>query len=301
MNLQSPISILPCRKVQVLKRWLFLICLLAMACRNVDSATEDVLTVDEESIVGQTLAEGEAVVLPEVATATLVVPTVLVPSVTPVGLETAVSPYPAPDPNATPTAIANTFPPGSQAAFPLDVGEIISFRFDGTRFVPLLFFAEASEGLDVVVQVYEGDDISVAPLSEANFSGTGLPELLVFSSEVTGLHRIAVAGLAGSGEARLFALAGGERDALAPGESRTYGVVSKNGRPVIAFVDPVEQADLVITFTSNGSVVAEANFSGAGSAEAAFVLPRQTTEYNVTISEASGAAAAYDVVIVALE
>lgn len=267
-----------------------------MACRDVDSATGDVLTVDEESVVGQTLVEGEEVLLPAVATATLVP----VPLPTVVGLETAVSPYPAPA--ATPTAIANTFPPGSQAAFLLDAGEIISFRFEGTQFVPLLFFAEADDGLDVVVQAYEGDGLAAAPVGEANFSGAGRPELLVFSPEVTGLHRVAVVGLAGAGEAKLFAFAGGERDALAVGESREYGVVSKNGRPVIAFVDPVEQADLIITFAlADGSVVAEANFSGAGSAEAAFVLPLQTTDYTITISEASGGAAAYDVVIVALE
>ena len=276
----------------MLKHWLFLICLLVVACRNVDSAADDVLTVDEESLVGQTLTEGEAVVLPAAATATMAAPTIVVePSATPIALVT----------EPTETAVSNTFPPGSQAAFPLDMGEIISFRFDGTQFVPLLFFAEASQYLDVVLQVYEGDDLSVAPVGEANFNGAGLPELLVFSPEVTGLHRVAVAGLTGSGEAGLFAFAGGERDVIAAGESKEYGVVSKNGRPVIAFVDPVEQADLVITFRSNGSVVAEANFSGAGSAEAAFVLPRQTTEYSVTISEANGAAAEYDVVIVALE
>lgn len=276
----------------MLKRWLLLMCLLAMACRDVGSATNEALTVDEESLVGQTLAEGEEVTLPAAATATVVAPTIAVaPSATPIAL--------AAEP--TKTAVSNTFPPGSQAAFPLDMGEIISFRFDGTQFVPLLFFAEASQELDVVLQVYEGDDLSVAPVREANFSRAGLPELLVFSPEATGLHRVAVAGLTGSGEAGLFAFAGGERDVLAAGESREYGVVSKNGRPVIAFVDPVEQADLVLTFRSNGSVVAEANFSGAGSAEAAFVLPRQTTEYSVTISEASGAAAEYDVVIVALE
>lgn len=281
----------------MLKRWFFLMWLLVMGCRNVDSAPDAVLTVDEESVVGQTLTEGETVVLPTEVPTLVMVPTVAATEEGEVG-ETAVSPTLLPPT----TAPGSTFPPGSQATFPLEVGEIISFPVEGTRFVPLLFFAEAGAELDVVLQVYEGDNLTVAPLQEANFSGVGLPELLVFSPEVTGLHRVAVAGLAGSGEARLYALAGGERDVVAAGESRAYEVVSKNGRPVIAFVDPVEQADLMLTFSSpDGSVITKANFSGAGSAEAAFVLPLQTTAYTVTISEVNGAAAAYDVVIVALE
>ncbi|MCB8988562.1 MAG: hypothetical protein H6661_12530 [Ardenticatenaceae bacterium] len=45
----------------------------------------------------------------------------------------------------------------------------------------------------------------------------------------------------------------------------------------------------------------EANYSGPGSPEAAFVLPLRTTDYTIEISTANGGAAAYTLIVFPLE
>jgi hypothetical protein len=44
----------------------------------------------------------------------------------------------------------------------------------------------------------------------------------------------------------------------------------------------------------------DANFGGSNSAEAAFVLPLETTDYTVELSTLNGEAAVYNLVIVTL-
>ncbi len=73
---------------------------------------------------------------------------------------------------------------------------------------------------------------------------------------------------------------------LAAGETAQFQVESRGGRPVLIFVDPVDQSDISVTMTTaDGQTVADANYSGPGSAEAAFVLPLETTRYTVTVRE----------------
>jgi hypothetical protein len=90
--------------------------------------------------------------------------------------------------------------------------------------------------------------------------------------------------------------------ALAAGETAQYVVESRGGRPVLIFVDPTDKSDISVTVTtSDRQVVAEANYSGPGSAEAAFVLPLQTTRYTVAIREINNAPAQINVLLVPLE
>jgi hypothetical protein len=89
---------------------------------------------------------------------------------------------------------------------------------------------------------------------------------------------------------------------LAAGETKQFQVESRGGRPVLIFVDPVDQSDIGVTITTaDGQNIADANYSGPGSAEAAFVLPLETTRYTVTVKEINNAPSQINVLLVPLE
>ncbi|MEM7112022.1 MAG: hypothetical protein AAF614_06290 [Chloroflexota bacterium] len=296
----------------MLRRFLlFTVVVLLVACGGEELPSDGPLVVSEDSVVGQSLAD-------EAATPTLAAPVV----------ETVEAPATAvsvTEPTSLPVQegvgadgagadeelsgdLPTSLAVGESVGVLLSGGELAAFSFMGTQFEPIMFFAEAAEGLDLSLQIY-GETVADAPLREADFSGDGWPEIMVFSPQTTGLFHVAIQAATGAGEASVSAYAGGmdgvavsQQGILAAGQSQTYEVSSNNGRPVVAYVDPVEQADLQIIFTiSDGSAVAEANFGSGGSAEASFVLPLETTPYTITISEVNGAEATYDIVIVTLD
>ena len=92
-------------------------------------------------------------------------------------------------PTAAPTETATPQP--VLAAEPITVtlteGEPAIFTFDGKRFEPWLVFVEASEDLDTAVAVYpasvnnDTDLTTLTAEATANFTGAGLPELVVFA------------------------------------------------------------------------------------------------------------------------
>ena len=96
-------------------------------------------------------------------------------------------------------------------------------------------------------------------------------------------------------------LIGHRGETLAAGQTKRYSVQSNGGRPIVAFAQPLDRSDLVLKFIEAGSTANEANYSGPGSAEAAFVLPLRTTDYTIEISAANDGAAAFTLIVVVLE
>jgi hypothetical protein len=239
------------------------------------------------------------------------------------------TPTPEPEDTATPTAVPPTNTPTAlptatatavPAADPITPGEshtgtlneeaIQTYPFSGRQFQPVLFFAEAGSGLNLSLAVYGPDaagaiDVETAdPLIEANFSDAGRPEIMVFTPEANADYLLLVRAEAGEGDYTLhiFDAQEGQQASLAAGGSDSYTAVSNGSRPVLVFADPVGSADLIISVTgADGNLIVEANFGGPGSAESLFLLPLRTTTYTITISEATGAAAEYDILIITLE
>jgi hypothetical protein len=219
---------------------------------------------------------------------------------------------------ATAVPVGSVFGPGQQDQVTLEPGGFKSYSVQGVQFQPLLFFAETANDGDLLLATVAGENPAITsldaitPLAEADFSPAARPEVMIYSPDADGLYTLVV-GNQGPAVAEtavyLFdtatdsPLATHYRDeTLAAGASKSYAVQSNGGRPVIAFVDPQDQSDLVLRFKdAAGSVLTEANFSGPGSAETAFVLPLRTTDYIIEISAATGGAATFTLVVVALE
>jgi hypothetical protein len=217
--------------------------------------------------------------------------------------ETAL-PTPTESPTETPTAVPTTQP--ELAAEPITItltgGEPAVFTFDGERFEPWLFFVEASEDLDTAVAVYAAsitDDADLTTLTAeatANFTGPGLPELVVFTPDSDGEFSLVVTGV-GEGTAVVYATdsrTATTTSTLAAGEIAQSSTFAKDSPATYIFVIPVGQADLALRAVyTDGAQIAEANFGGSGSAEALFVLPPLNAGFNFEISEANGAPAEY--------
>lgn len=215
------------------------------------------------------------------------------------------------------TAVAGErLAPGQRDTATLAAGAFRVYPFQGTAFEPVLLFVETADTLDVIVAAYAGQvepDASLsnlAPEAEADFSQAGGPEILVFTPGDDGLYSFVVHGQ-GTGEYTLYLFDARtsspnvvvqQAGSLMAGATSAYGVQSNGGRPVLVWVTPEGQVDLTVQIRdSNGNMVQDANYSGRGSAEAVFVLPLQTTQYTVTIGEATGTAADYRVAIIALD
>lgn len=246
------------------------------------------------------------------------------PTATPEATETA-EPEETAEPKETPTDEATTEPPsGGELLAPgqQDSGQLASdgqalYPFRGTRFMPSVLFVEPENTLDVGLSVYNGeltapgDLAGQTPLAEADNAPAGRPETLVFSPDADGLYTFVLSATDGDGgyTAHLFDLvtpANGmavqEQITLEAGGSRSFDVTSNQSGPVLAMVDPVNLSDAVLEiFDAGGQLLTEANFSGAGGVEVAFVLPLGTTTYQVVVRERVGAPAIFDVAIVTLE
>ena len=220
----------------------------------------------------------------------------------------------SPTPAMVGTAV-RLFGPGQQDSFILEPGGIKPYPIQGVRFQPLFVFAEASGEVDlrlaVAGETAVADPAAATPLAEADFNPAGRPEVMVFSPDNDGLYTLIVGNKgSGAGETAVYLfdeatdtpLATHYRgETLAAGQTKRYTVQSNGGRPIVAFAQPLDRSDLVLKFIEAGSTANEANYSGPGSAEAAFVLPLRTTDYTIEISTANGGAAAFTLIVVPLE
>ena len=213
---------------------------------------------------------------------------------------------------ATAAAITGTerFAPGQQATVTLADGDFAAFPFSGAALETLLFFAEPEDDLDVDLAVYEAgvtaeSDLStLTPLVEANSGAADVPEALVFVPDEEGDFSLVLAAT-GSGGATVHFFdvqTQGTANTLPAGEVNTGQFYSNISRPVLIFVDPVAEADIVIrAATAEGEVLAESNYGGPGAAEVLFMLPPQSAGFAFQISEATGAAASYEMAVISLE
>ena len=93
-----------------------------------------------------------------------------------------------------------------------------------------------------------------------------------------------------------------QTDSFGAGATNRYTVSSNGPRPVLIYAAATDEANLIINATDGaGNRVGTADFTGAGSSEALFLLPLRQTDYTFEISEAGGGAASYELLIVALE
>jgi len=221
-----------------------------------------------------------------------------------------------PTPAMVGTAV-RLFGPGQQDKFTLAAGAFKTYTIQGVKFQPLFVFAETTGEANLILKAAAGTDTAVsnpaaaAPLAEADFSPAGRPEVLVFSPDADGFYTLIVGNQgSGAGETAVFLfdantdtpLATHYRgESLAAGQTKSFTAQSNDGRPVVAFAQPLDQSDLVLKFIEAGSIANEANYSGPGSAEAAFVLPLRATNYTIEISTADGGAASFTLIVVPLE
>jgi hypothetical protein len=213
-------------------------------------------------------------------------------------------------------AAPGTIAPGQQISNSLESGEVQVYQFQGTEFEPVMVFVEGDEELDIAINAYLGSVAAdtplsqLTPLSQANVSPVGRPEVLVVTPDEDGEHTIVVRGHGNTAGTYTLYMYDGTTptsntqlisDSFEAGESKSYPAQSNGGRPVIAYVDQTVQCDMVIQIVSSaGEVMMDANFGGSNSAEAAFVLPLETTDYTVELSTLNGEAAVYNLVIVTL-
>lgn len=202
-----------------------------------------------------------------------------------------------------PVADGEVFGPGQQDSRTLAGGGEQMYLIDGVKFMPRFIFVETTDEIDLMLSI-EG--------TEANFSGPGGAEVLIYTAGENGRYDLTVGNQSeAGGEFTLYlfdaaqAVPGAVHHqdvVLAAGETVQYQVESRGGRPVLIFIDPVDQSDIgVVVTTDDGQTAADANYSGPGSAEAVFVLPRETTNYTVTIREVNNAPAQINVLLVPLE
>ncbi len=192
----------------------------------------------------------------------------------------------------------------------------MSYLVQGRRFTPILLFVEPQNDLDVALAAYSGDlsgqtTPAVTALVAADSALAGRSEILVLSPEADGLFTFVVRATSGEGSfaAHLFDLttpAPGvviqQADVLAAGTEKVFSVTSRGARPVIAVVDPTDQADLALDIIgADNALLTTANYSGPGGVETAYVLPLGTASYSIKIREVNGAAAAFQILVIAME
>jgi hypothetical protein len=245
--------------------------------------------------------------------------TAVLPTETRVEAETAVLPTETETEVLVPTAEATAAMMGTAIPMPIVDGEVFgpgqkvsgtlagggeqTYPIDGVKFTPRFVFVETPNEIDLLLSVEN---------TEANFSGPGGPEVLVFTAAENGRYDLILRNQSQTEGAYTLYLYDAAKPvpgavhqpnvALAAGASAQFQVESRGGRPVLLFVDPVDQSDVSVTVTTaEGQTVADANYSGSGSAEASFVLPLQTTRYTVTVKEVNNAPAQINVLLVPLE
>lgn len=262
--------------------------------------TQEALVVISPSAIPPTVTLAPATAVPEPEAAATEIPTAE-PTATAV-------PAPTESPTESPTEVPATQPElaADLITMTLAEGERGVFTFAGTRFEPWLFFVEASEDLDTAVAIYPGaidEDTDLTTLTTeatADFAGSGIPELVVFTPDSDGEFSLVVTAV-GEGTAVIHVIdsrTATSTTTLAAGIVNQSSSFTKESPATYIFVVPVGQADLALrAVTLDGEQIAEANFGGPRSAEALFVLPPQAAGFNFEISEASGAAAEYHLFI----
>ena len=238
------------------------------------------------------------------------------PSTATATLSPALSPTPTAQP-VTPATIA----PGQRDTASLAPGEFNVYTFNAEALQPVLIFVETDGRLDIAVAVYAAtvtaatDLAALTPLAQADANAGGGPEILTFVPNAAGAYSLVLRAKEATGdESGQFILylfdmetttadvAVRETDTLAAGQVNTYTVQSNGNGPVLVWLNPAGQADLIVRVTGeSGDVIVEGNFGGPGAVESVYVLPRQTTTYTIEVLEASSAAATYDVMIVTLD
>ncbi len=220
----------------------------------------------------------------------------------------------APSPTAAPSG--ELFAPGQVGGATLAAGGATSYLVQGRRFSPVILFVEPQNPLDVALAAYSGDlsgqttPAGVA-LASADNALAGRPEILVLSPESDGLFTFVIRAASSEGNftAHLFDLttpAPGvviqQADTLAAGTEKVYSVTSRGARPVIVVVDPTDESDLALdVMGADNALLTTANYGGAGGAETAYVLPLGTATYSIKIREANGGAAAFQILVIAME
>ena len=226
------------------------------------------------------------------------------------------SPTPAPPAESPTTAAGNLFAPGQVDGATLAAGGAVSYLVEGRRFAPIILFVEPENTLDVALAAYSGDlsgqtTPAVTALAAADNALAGRPEILVLSPESDGLFTFVVRATSGEGDfvAHLFDLttpAPGvviqQPDMLAAGTEKVYTVTSRGARPVIVVIDPTDQSDVALdVMGADNALLTTANYGGPGGAETAYVLPLGTVSYSIKIREVNGGAAAYQILVIAME
>lgn len=227
-------------------------------------------------------------------------------------------------PAETPTATAlptdtDSVIPGGGVAGSLAAGEIRAYRYNApAAFEPVMVLIEPAGEEDLLLRAYDQpvDSATVGqltPLGEWNIATAGNREIAVFTPQEEGDYYLAVVEATGTAavyQMYLFDKAStappvvlNESNTLAAGENRAYTVPSATSRAIAVFIEPAgEQTDLALRVQNpDGAVINEGNFSGAGSAETIFFLPRADTDYRVIVSEAAGAAGGYTILIIRLD
>ena len=257
--------------------------------------------------------------LPPTATATLS-PTAE-PSPTPAATATL---SPTLSPTASPTVqpvTPATFAPGQRDTGALAPGEFNVYTFNAAALEPVLIFVETDGRLDIAVAVYAAtvtpatDLAALTPLAQADTNVGGGPEILTFVPNAAGAYSLVLRANEATGDETgeytiyLFdmatttaAVAVRETNTLAAAAVNTYTVQSNGSRPLLLWLNPAGQADLIgRVIDESGDVIVEGNFGGPGAVESVYVLPRQTTTYTVEVLEAGSAAATYDIMIATLD
>ncbi|MBE2224969.1 MAG: hypothetical protein IAF02_25745 [Anaerolineae bacterium] len=289
--------------------FLFLILLLIMtslACGLVSTPTPEPTPIPTITLAPVVVVVTEA----PVETASDEIATAVLPTVTVENVEMVV-PTEEPTVETVEPEIETPLPvvdgevlgPGQQDSRTLTGGGEETYLIDGVKFMPRFVFAETADEIDLLLSV-DG--------TEANFSGPGGSEVLVFTADDNGRFDLTIRNESeASGEYILYlydaaqAVPGAVHQpnvALVAGTTAQFQVESRGGRPVLIFVDPIDQSDISVTIaTAEGQTIADANYSGPGSAEAAFVLPLETTRYTVSVKEINNAPSQINVLLVPLE
>lgn len=238
------------------------------------------------------------------------------------------APSPTPSPTLSPTTSPTvqpvtpaTFAPGQSDTTSLALGEFNVYTFNAAALEPILIFVETGDRLDTAISIYAAtiaaaaDLETLTPLAQADANADGGPEILTFVPGADGAYSLVLRAseTAGNGtgeytihmfdmETTTAAVAIQESGTLAAAAINTYTVQSNGSRPLLLWLNPAGQADLIVrVIGENGNLIVEGNFSGPGAVESVYILPRQTTTYTIEVLETSGAPATYDIMIVTLE
>ncbi|MFK7804772.1 MAG: hypothetical protein AB8G95_24260 [Anaerolineae bacterium] len=269
---------------------------------------------------------------PQAPTATATVTNTPAPTETPVvnfaATDTATpTRLPGVLPSKTPTEIA---PMNTGVGFQGEIGNsefkvhIVEARQDQTVFAAVRVKPEVDAGLLIfegnVANIAREEGVAVQDLltsnkadREANFSGQGFMEVIAYTPKEDGEVSIVVTSSADSdGLYRLYVfdqttaspnIVYNQTVQLDGGQTTPIGVTSNGGKPIVAFINPLDAAvdGKIAIKNSGGSIVTEANYAGGGSYETSFVLPLTTTGFSVEMTNVSGTTGFFEILVLAIQ